>query len=210
MGSHENHDEQRIGSDFFAGNCQKAIPAVAIGPLMNKSPVMIYAGQEFGEKGMDEEGFSGRDGRLTIFDYWSPEALRNGYYNEDALTHEQLDLLGNYKKILKLANSEKAISQGLFFDLLYVNGHLNTRQYPFLRKKDDDLILIVANFDDNLASVDVNIPKAAFDYMNIKPGSYKATDLLSDYHLDFILSPDGAIHVDIPPYREIALKFSSL
>ena len=33
--------------------------------------MMIYFGQEFGEPGMDSEGFSGRDGRTTIFDYWS-------------------------------------------------------------------------------------------------------------------------------------------
>ena len=32
---------------------------------------MIYAGQELGEKAEDAEGFSGHDGRTTIFDYWS-------------------------------------------------------------------------------------------------------------------------------------------
>ena len=34
---------------------------------------VIYCGQELGERGMDEEGFSGRDGRTMIFDYWSLE-----------------------------------------------------------------------------------------------------------------------------------------
>ena len=32
---------------------------------MNTNPMMIYFGQEFGELGMDSEGFSGRDGRTT-------------------------------------------------------------------------------------------------------------------------------------------------
>ena len=41
----ENHDEQRIGSHFFAGDCRKAVPALAIEVLMNTNPVMIYAGQ---------------------------------------------------------------------------------------------------------------------------------------------------------------------
>lgn len=67
----ENHDEQRIGSDFFAGDGRKGIPGLMVSALMRQNPVMVYAGQEFGEHGMDEEGFSGRDGRTTIFDYWT-------------------------------------------------------------------------------------------------------------------------------------------
>ena len=42
---------------------------------MGNNPLMIYAGQEIGEKGMDAEGFSGKDGRTTIFDYWSVPSL---------------------------------------------------------------------------------------------------------------------------------------
>lgn len=88
----ENHDEQRIGSDFFAGDYRKALPALAIEVLMNTNPVMIYAGQEICELGMDSEGYSGRDGRTTIFDYWLPDTLRNGYYNPKELTQDQVDL----------------------------------------------------------------------------------------------------------------------
>ena len=50
----------------------KAIPAAAMSLFFQKNPFMLYSGQEFGEKGMDKEGFSGTDGRTTIFDYWSP------------------------------------------------------------------------------------------------------------------------------------------
>ena len=67
----ENHDEQRIASDFFASAGRKAIPAAAIAILLRTNPFMLYSGQEFGEKGMDCEGFSGRDGRTSIFDYRS-------------------------------------------------------------------------------------------------------------------------------------------
>ena len=31
---------------------------------MGTNPLMIYAGQELGERGMDAEGFSGRDGKI--------------------------------------------------------------------------------------------------------------------------------------------------
>ena len=52
----ENHDEQRIASNFFCGNMQKGIPALIVAALFQCNPIMIYAGQEFGEKGMDGEG----------------------------------------------------------------------------------------------------------------------------------------------------------
>ncbi|MDD2284650.1 MAG: alpha-amylase family protein, partial [Paludibacter sp.] len=66
----ENHDEQRIASDFFAGDPWKIIPALIVSATLTKAPFMLYAGQELGERGMDAEGFSGLDGRTTIFDYW--------------------------------------------------------------------------------------------------------------------------------------------
>ena len=72
----ENHDEQRIASDFFCGDADKAIPALAVAAFIGNNPLMVYAGQEIGEKGMDAEGFSGKDGRTTIFDYWSVSSLR--------------------------------------------------------------------------------------------------------------------------------------
>ena len=37
----ENHDEQRIASDYFAGNGSKAIPAMIVSACMNTNPVMI-------------------------------------------------------------------------------------------------------------------------------------------------------------------------
>ena len=67
----ENHDEQRIASPFFCGDAQRAIPALIVSALLQRNPMLIYAGQEFGEVGMENEGFSGVDGRTTIFDYWT-------------------------------------------------------------------------------------------------------------------------------------------
>ena len=57
----ENHDEQRIASDYFAGDGFRAYPALAVNMLMRSNPFMVYAGQEYGEHGMDSEGFSGKD-----------------------------------------------------------------------------------------------------------------------------------------------------
>lgn len=46
----ENHDEQRIASDFFCGSAMKAIPAAAMSLFFQKNPFMLYSGQEFGER----------------------------------------------------------------------------------------------------------------------------------------------------------------
>ena len=143
----ENHDEQRIASDFFATNPRKAIPALIISACMNTNPMMIYFGQEFGELGMDSEGFSGRDGRTTIFDYWSVDTIRRwrngGKFDGKMLTEDQKHLHSIYQRILTLCNEEKAISQGAFFDLMYANlngWRFNEhKQYTFLRKFEKDL-----------------------------------------------------------------------
>jgi glycosidase len=171
----ENHDEQRIASSFFAGNPEKALPALVVMATMHKNPVMIYFGQELGERGMDAEGFSGRDGRTTIFDYWSVESLRNWYnegkINAALLTDEQKALRDFYIKVLNLCNSSEAIMEGKFFDLMYVNPHSNffnpDRQYVFLRHAGNELLLIAANFDETDADVRIFLPADAFDYFEI-------------------------------------------
>ena len=61
----ENHDEQRIASYFFAGDPRPGIPGMIVSAMMNTNPVMIYSGQELGEPGMDDEGFSGRRFLIT-------------------------------------------------------------------------------------------------------------------------------------------------
>ena len=72
----ENHDEQRIASDFFCGDAKKAIPGVVVSALLMRNPFMLYAGQEFGEKGMDAEGFS-RSKNSPSYTAFSLLAMRN-------------------------------------------------------------------------------------------------------------------------------------
>jgi len=72
----ENHDEQRFASDFFGRSAKNTFAPLYVSLYLNTSPFMIYFGEEIGECGMDEEGFSGRDGRTTIFDWWSVSSVR--------------------------------------------------------------------------------------------------------------------------------------
>ena len=193
----ENHDEQRIASDFFAANARKGIPALVSSVLMQQNPFMLYAGQEYGERGMDREGFSGNDGRTTIFDYWSIDTLCRA--SERKLTDDEKSLYHTYKKILLMARREIAVISGIFFDLMYVNQHLH-RQYVFLRRAGSDLLLVAANFDSDDASISVNIPAHAFDYMQLKEHKGIVHDLLSGENIRLELKLDCAVHMTIPGY----------
>ena len=202
----ENHDEQRIGSDFFAGNGAKAVPALIANALMYGNPFMVYAGQEYGERGMDEEGFSGRDGRTTIFDYWSVDTLCRASRKE--LNADEQQLADTYRKVLNIALKEKAVSEGKSFDLMYVNGQY-FRQYAFLRKAGTDVLFVVANFDDRAVTIDVCVPAHAFDFMGLKEGETEATDLLTGNTRQLVLQRDATVQVSLPKRGGIVLKFST-
>nr|WP_294079802.1 alpha-amylase family protein [Proteiniphilum sp. UBA5384] len=173
----ENHDEQRLASDFFLKTGSRGMAAMIVSCCVNTNPVMVYAGQEFGEKGMDEEGFSGRDGRTTIFDYWSVDTLRrwnnDGRWNDILLSDREKELAQFYKWLITLCNNEPALAKGLFYDLMpanYGNPEFDsTRLFAFLRSDKRDLILIVANFDDKAQDCTVIIPQHAFDFLGAVP-----------------------------------------
>lgn len=212
----ENHDEQRIASQFFANNAEKGKPAMLVASLLRTNPVMIYFGQELGEKGMYSEGFSGQDGRTTIFDYWTIDLIRrwrnNGKFDGSLLNKEEKELQSFYTKVLNIANKEKAIREGLFYDVMYVNygQSMNEhRQFAFLRKAGKELILVVANFDDQPARSWIKIPAHAFEVLEIptKQG-VESKDLLTgkkDVKADLI--PDGTVYVELPANGGKVLKY---
>ncbi|UKK61335.1 alpha-amylase family glycosyl hydrolase [Prevotella communis] len=189
----ENHDEQRVASDFFAGSGEKAVPALVVNALMQQNPFMLYFGQEWGERGMDAEGFSGRDGRTTIFDYWSLQPRYN------ALTQI-------YNKVLNIARSEKAVSEGLMFDVMYANQQYR-QQYAFLRKAGKETLFVVANFADMPVTTDITIPSHAFDYLNLLEKAYKAVDLLTGTQVSLVLIRDQQVSIALPPRGAVVYKF---
>lgn len=211
----ENHDEQRLASDFIAGHGRPALPAMLVSATIDTCPMMVYFGQELGERGMDEEGFSGRDGRTTIFDYWSVDTIRRwrdgGTFSGRELNDGERDLQAYYAHLLHIARDEKAITEGGFFDLMYVNpftAEFNAhRHYAFLRKYENELMLIVANFDEWETQASVNIPAAAFDYFNLPSfESIEATELLTGQTHTLELKPDTAIRLTLPGYSGVIMK----
>ena len=183
----ENHDEQRIASRFFAGDAEKAKPALVVSALLHTGPVMVYFGQEVGETGLGEAGFSGDDGRTTIFDYWGvPEHqkwVNDLAYDGGRLSQVQLDLRNYYSKVLKLCQ-QPAIAEGYFYDLhphnrKFTQGY-NDMTYSFLRFSEEQRLLIVTNFDaENAQQFNLKIPSTAVEAMGLsKELSYRLQDML--------------------------------
>lgn len=205
----ENHDEQRIASGFFCGTGICAEPAMTIAALLGTNPVMIYAGQELGEKGMDSEGFSGIDGRTSIFDYWGVRSLQawanNGLFDGGGLDNEQRELRDFYCRLLQIARQNKAIRSGQMFDLEYAQGErFNKReQYCFLRKADDETLLIVVNFADRPIDLHINIPLQAREYLNMPLTNVTATDLLTGQTFE---GSTEAIDIYIGAWKSMVLK----
>ena len=171
----ENHDEQRLASDFFAGDGEKGRAPLIVSACMGRNPMMIYFGQELGERGMDAEGFSGRDGRTSIFDYWTIDSIRRwrnkGRFDNRQLTPKEVSLQQFYSRVLNLCNSEAALREGDFYDLMYTNlrnPDFNPgKQYAFVRRYGNEIILVVANFDEEDVEVGINIPEHLFEFFSL-------------------------------------------
>ncbi|MDR0349179.1 MAG: alpha-amylase [Tannerella sp.] len=212
----ENHDEQRIASDFFAGTAQAGFAGMIVAALMNTNPVMLYFGQELGERGMDQEGFSGCDGRTSIFDYWRIDTIQrwinNQCFNGELLSETEKALQQSYIRLMHITQQEPAIKYGAFFDLMYANHgnpHFNLhRQYAFLRQYEQEVILIIANFDNTEQTVQVVIPPEAFYLLMIPDNKAAAlTDLITEEQTIGTLTKVASYRLTLPANGGKILKF---
>ena len=202
----ENHDEQRIASSFFAGDARKGVPGLVVSALLQQNPLMVYFGQEYGERGMDKEGFSGNDGRTTIFDYWSVDTIVRAAMRKLTVQEKQLKTI--YDKIINIAANEKAVTDGVCFDLMYVNGQYN-HEYAFIRKAGAEVLFVVANFTESNQTISITIPGHAFDFLNLKEKNVQATDLLSGGKQKLSLKRDASVAVYVENCSAIVLKFKA-
>lgn len=210
----ENHDEQRIASDFFAADAKKAFPAMIVSTLLSPAPVMIYFGQELGEKGMDAEGFSGRDGRTTIFDYWALEKIvrwRNaGLYDEEKLTADEKEIRAFYKRLLEIATEKP--TEGLMYDLQYLNlenpDYNADKQFAFLRKKGKQTLLVVANFENQEKEIRLSLAPEVFDFCGFTPRQkMQMQNLLTGEKFTTKFSPFEKLNLKLPAQNGVILKF---
>ncbi|QNH62301.1 alpha-amylase family glycosyl hydrolase [Hymenobacter sediminicola] len=211
----ENHDEQRIASKDFATDPRTAIPAMTVTATLASGPVMLYSGQEVGEPALKSEGFSGEDGRTTIFDYWGvPEHqkwMNGGKFDGGKLDDSQKQLRDFYSRLLNLASKSEAIRKGKFYELQDANNlgkeYDQKVVYSYLRYTDTQRLLIVVNFSrDKTLRPTISIPAPVRQRIGLDPNMFCTyTDLLNNTppteFLNLTLPPLSAYVFEINPKK---------
>lgn len=149
----ENHDEQRIAAEEFAGDAQMGIPGMVVSATLGQGPILLYFGQEVGEPGAGWEGFQGDDGRTTIFDYWGvPEHqkwMNKGAFDGDGgLSAAQRDWRRHYHTLCHFTKGNTAIAHGKFTRLhpAPAGGQDPNGIMSYIRHTDTAAVWVVANF----------------------------------------------------------------
>lgn len=176
----ENHDETRLNSPGFAAtNFWSMIPGMVLTASMHDGPLMIYFGQEFGEKAQEIEGFNEADDRTTMFDFYRVDThqrwLNGGKFDGGKLTAVEKEIDSFYSELLAWINSSEVIQKGKFFDLQYAQNaaYPKDKVYAYLRYTDKGRNLIICNFDSENHDFNIEIPTLALDMMGIKSYSLK-------------------------------------
>jgi len=207
----ENHDEERIAHNVFAGNPWLAVPGMIVTVTLNTGPVMIYSGQEVGEPGNGSMGFGG-DSRTSIFDYCGvPEHqkwLNNGKFDGGQLSIEQKNLRDFYHTLLNIAIDNEAIHSGEFYELMVANQHqqgFNQGLYIYVRYTDKQRILVITNFNRGERNLQLVLPSDLLSKFNLS-GSVEFTDLLKGvkYNTNDILA---GLNITLHATSGIILEF---
>ena len=218
----ENHDEQRYASRFYCGTASKVLPALVVSSMINTGPMMVYMGQELGEPGADAEGFSGHDGRTTIFDYWSIDTLRrwlgaDGVPSDRFLNADERSLREMYANVLSIASTEPSIVRGKFFDLMYVNFENPTtdphRHYFFVRvdKESRTAVVVAVNFGEHEANMRINLPEHMFEVFGIEPtDSIDGCELLTGRRMKTTFTPEIQFPAFVGPYSAAVWRVEGL
>jgi glycosidase len=211
----ENHDEQRIASPEFAGNVNKAKPAMMVSATISTAPTMIYFGQEFGEDGSENAGF-GAPSRTSIFDYVGVPALQrwvnNNKFDGGQSTKEELALRDFYKRLLNFTITSDAL-MGAYQDIHQFNREhtewYNEKVLSFVRWTDKEQLIIISNFSsENSYGFYLELPQNIIEKWNLKDGEYLLEDqLYNKYSCKLVVKNTQAkVRIDLKPLESFILK----
>ncbi|GMG88050.1 alpha-amylase family protein [Biformimicrobium ophioploci] len=218
----ENHDEQRIASPDFAGDAEKARPAMVVSATIGTSATMLYFGQDVGEKGEGDAGF-GDPTRTTIFDYWGVPAhqrwMNGGAFDGGQLSEQEKALRDFYKRVLNLSKDSVAL-RGEYIDLHQYNRE-NTEGYSekvfaFARAAGgngkDEKLVIVANFDSEQgAAFELQLPAQVQGAWELADGSYPMAEQLYG-ELNSTLQVEAGkatVAIKLQPLESVVLKLEA-
>jgi glycosidase len=208
----ENHDKQRIASPEFAGDANKAKPAMVVSALISSSPTMLYFGQDVGEAGALDSGF-GDPSRTSIFDYAGVPAhqnwVNNGKFDGGKLTAEQKQLREFYSRLMTLSATE-AVFNGAYQELHTANkgtAGYNDKTYAFARFNDKTKVIVASNFATTATSFALKLPADLLRQWQLSQGDYELQDLLSEGNASLKVTADAAsVQIELAPLGSVVLK----
>lgn len=197
----ENHDEQRLASSMVFGDAHQGFLASASAALSGSNPWLLYFGQELGETGMQSEGFSGCDGRTTIFDYWALDRLQRlqrGDYTGQYLSEQEQRLLGLYQRLGEMM-SLPVVQEGGYFGLIPTDVDRADQVLSYVRYWGEELLLVVVNFSDRSGEVALPLPEELFGALGVEPGEavYRAVDKLTGEQRLLTLTPWAPLRLEL-------------
>lgn len=206
----DNHDEQRLANEAFAGSGEKGRPLMVLSTLISSSPTMIYFGQEVGEKGSENAGF-GQSTRTSIFDYIGvPEHqkwMNNGKFDGGKLSSSQKELRNFYSILLNYSLTNKVL-KGAFTDLQVENknSYPNDKIYSFARFDQNEQLLVINNFSEKNSFFDLLISKDNISKMKLKDGNYRLKNIFDDKMFTLIVkNGEGKMNVSVPGSHSLVL-----
>jgi glycosidase/predicted alpha/beta superfamily hydrolase len=194
----ENHDEQRIASEAFAGDANKGRPAMVVSALLSGSPTMIYFAQDVGEPGDGDAGF-GDPTRTTIFDYWGVPShqrwMNGGKFDGGTLSDEERSLRDFYQRVLTLSAANPAM-RGDYAEIHSANRAAHDgydgRLFSFVRWKGDERLIVVNNFDsDRSYELHMTLPTNIVSEWGLEPGRYVLDEQLYGTGNDHLVIDEG-------------------
>lgn len=189
----DNHDEQRIASPEFAGNPDKARPAMLVSALISSSPTMLYFGQEVGEAGAENAGF-GQPSRTSIFDYIGvpqhQKWMNSGKFDGGLLNENETALRHFYKRVMNFTLEHSSLT-GEYVDL-FANGELSDASHAFLRYDASELIIATSRFAaQGGESIKVTIPAEHISAMNLADGTYSLEEKIEGLETQSLTVDNG-------------------
>ncbi len=211
----ENHDEQRIASIPFAGNPEKAKPAMVVSATMGTSPMLIYFGQEVGEPGAQDAGF-GKMSRTSIFDYIGvpnhQRWMNDGRFDGGQLTANEQSLRDFYKRLLNFTKNSTALT-GKYADLHIYNRRqtaaYSDRLYSYARWSNTEKLVVIANFSSHAGfNGSLLVPAAIIKAWDLKDGTYTLKEELytkNSYTMN-VTHGIGSVTIAMQPLESLLLS----
>ena len=211
----ENHDEQRIASAGFAGDANKAKPAMVVSALLSRSPTMLYFGQEVGEPGDGDAGF-GDPTRTTIFDYWGVPShqrwMNGGKFDGGGLNASEKALRDFYVRLMNLSASHAALN-GEYAEIHSANratsSDYDDRLFSFVRWNEDERLIVVSNFDAAESyELNVVVPQTSISAWGLADGRYALTEQLYGNNVSELLVENGSgrFRLELDPLESVVFE----